>query len=158
MTKTGNQVVILDLQQASSVQEIPEEGEFLYWAGFALRDVTHPVELTIRVVDEEESAQLNGTYRGKDGPTNVLSFPFEVPEGLEEDIIPLPLGDLVICAPVICRESVEQGKQLWHHWAHMVVHGILHLRGYDHIDPEEAKEMESLEVQLLHQIGVPDPY
>lgn len=150
--------VTLDFQQASMATDLPSPAELMAWSSTALQDVSEPVELTIRVVDEAESAQLNEAYRGKAGPTNVLSFPFEVPEGLDEDIVPLPLGDLVVCAPVVQRESVEQGKRLWHHWAHMVIHGVLHLRGYDHLEPKEAEEMESLEVKLLAGLKVPDPY
>ncbi|MGL4679992.1 MAG: rRNA maturation RNase YbeY, partial [Plesiomonas shigelloides] len=109
---------------------------------------------TIRIVDEEESHHLNLTYRGKDKPTNVLSFPFEAPPGIE---LPL-LGDLIICRQVVEAEAVEQQKELSAHWAHMVVHGSLHLLGYDHIEDEEAEEMESLETEIMQEMGYPDPY
>jgi probable rRNA maturation factor len=103
--------------------------------------------VTVRLVDEAESRELNHTYRGKDKPTNVLSFPFEAPPGLE---LPL-LGDLVICRQVVEAEAVEQGKPLMAHWAHMVVHGSLHLLGYDHIEDEEAEEMEQLERDIMQE-------
>ena len=111
-------------------------------------------ELTIRVVDEEESQSLNSQYRGKDNPTNVLSFPFEAPAEIELDL----LGDLVICAPVVGKEATEQSKEEIAHWAHMVIHGTLHLQGYDHIEDEEAEAMEALEVKILSALGFPDPY
>ena len=110
--------------------------------------------MTVRIVDEAESNELNLTYRGKDKPTNVLSFPFEAPPGLE---LPL-LGDLVICRQVVEREAQEQGKPLMAHWAHMVVHGSLHLLGYDHIEDEEAEEMEALERDIMQELGFADPY
>ncbi|EEP91625.1 metalloprotease [Yersinia kristensenii ATCC 33638] len=111
-------------------------------------------EVTIRVVDEAESHELNLTYRGKDKPTNVLSFPFEAPPEIE---LPL-LGDLIICRQVVEQEAVEQEKALLAHWAHMVVHGSLHLLGYDHIVDDEAEEMESIETEIMQNLGYPDPY
>src|SRR5690606_20131870 len=112
-----------------------------------LADERQEAELTIRIVDEEESRILNRDYRGKDKPTNVLSFPFEAPPGL--DAWPL-LGDLVICAPVVAREAVEQGKPLMAHWAHMVVHGVLHLLGYDHEEDEDAEDRKSTRLNSSH--------
>lgn len=111
-------------------------------------------ELSVRIVDEDESQALNLQYRGKDKPTNVLSFPCELPDGVE---LPL-LGDLVICAQVVAKEALEQGKVLHAHWAHMVVHGTLHLLGYDHIEDGEAEEMEAIEIQVLLELGYPNPY
>ncbi|MGS6552627.1 rRNA maturation RNase YbeY [Escherichia coli] len=111
-------------------------------------------EVTIRVVDTAESHSLNLTYRGKDKPTNVLSFPFEVPPGMEMSL----LGDLVICRQVVEKEAQEQGKPLEAHWAHMVVHGSLHLLGYDHIEDDEAEEMEALETEIMLALGYEDPY
>ena len=111
-------------------------------------------ELTIRVVDSEESQQLNFQYRDKDKPTNVLSFPFEAPPGIQ---LPL-LGDLVICAQVVEDEAKTQNKPLHHHWAHMIVHGTLHLLGYDHTEDRQAEEMESLEIALLTKLDIDDPY
>jgi probable rRNA maturation factor len=111
-------------------------------------------QLTIRITDEAEIQELNRTYRHKDKPTNVLSFPFEAPPGVE---IPL-LGDIIICAAVVAREAGEQGKPLQAHWAHMVIHGTLHLLGYDHIDETEAEQMEGLEITLLAGLGYANPY
>ncbi|ADN77046.1 protein of unknown function UPF0054 [Ferrimonas balearica DSM 9799] len=143
----------LDLQLAVEADNLPSQAQLESWAALALAD-RPDAELTIRITDEAESQQLNRDYRGKDKPTNVLSFPFEAPPGIE---LPL-LGDLVICAAVVAREAVEQEKAPMDHWAHMVIHGCLHLIGYDHIDDEDAEEMESLERQLLAQLGIADPY
>ncbi|WP_025821532.1 rRNA maturation RNase YbeY [Shewanella marina] len=144
----------LDLQVAVAGHTLPSQQQFELWVTNALSDTMEQAELTIRIVDTEESQTLNRTYRGKDKPTNVLSFPFEVPEGIE---LPL-LGDLVICASVVETEASEQQKPLEAHWAHMVTHGCLHLLGYDHIIDAEAEEMESLETQLIESLGFTDPY
>ena len=106
------------------------------------------------MVNIDESQQLNKQYRHKDKPTNVLSFPFEVPEGIELNL----LGDLVVCAPVIQQEATEQGKVLFDHWAHMIIHGCLHLLGYDHINDTDADEMEALEIKILAQLSINNPY
>ncbi len=111
-------------------------------------------ELTVRIVDGAEAAELNRRYRGRSGPTNVLSFPFDGMPGVD---LPL-LGDIVVCAPVVVREAREQGKPERAHWAHIVVHGVLHLLGYDHVEPEQARIMEGLEKQILGKLGIPDPY
>ena len=148
-------MIELDLQIASSASQLPSHADFLAWCSLALRQRTNPSELTIRLVDAEEGLQLNSTWRGKDYPTNVLSFEADIPDGLLD--IPL-LGDLVICVPVVEKEAAEQNKALTAHWAHLVIHGCLHLLGYDHIENAEAEEMESLERQLLAEIGYPDPY
>lgn len=134
---------------------VPAPAALRQWALAALGH-THG-ELTIRIVDEAESAQLNSRYRGKDYPTNVLSFPYDS-EGFEETDDGPPLGDLAICAPVVAREADEQGKELRAHWAHMVVHGVLHLLGRDHIAEDEAEAMEAEERLILAQLGFPDPY
>lgn len=147
-------MIELDLQIASDAAGIPAAEEFRAWVAAALAGRREAAELTIRVVDAEESAELNGTYRHKSGPTNVLSFPFEAPPGV---VLPL-LGDIVICAPVVGREAAEQGKAPAAHWAHMTVHGCLHLLGYDHIEPAEAEIMESLERTVLSGLGYADPY
>lgn len=147
-------MIDLDLQIASDATGIPAAADFRGWVGAALSGRRDEAELTIRVVDEEESAELNGTYRHKQGPTNVLSFPFEAPPGVE---LPL-LGDIVICAPVVAREAAAQGKTAPAHWAHMTVHGCLHLLGYDHMEPEEAEIMETLEKEVLSVLGYADPY
>ena len=148
-------MIDLDLQLATEAGDLPAEAQLRRWVELALRQRTADSELTIRLVDAEEGQELNRTYRHKDYATNVLSFPAEVPEGLLD--IPL-LGDLVICVPVVEREAREQNKALEAHWAHLVIHGCLHLLGYDHIDDEEAEEMEGLERQLLAELGYPDPY
>ncbi|WP_282111099.1 rRNA maturation RNase YbeY [Shewanella algicola] len=144
----------LDLQIAIEASNLPTQVEFETWVRTAIGQTMPEVELTIRVVEIAESQQLNSTYRGKDKPTNVLSFPFEAPREVE---LPL-LGDLVICAKVVEQEATEQNKPLNAHWAHMVIHGCLHLLGYDHIIDEEADEMESLETQLVEGLGFTDPY
>nr|WP_298108890.1 rRNA maturation RNase YbeY [uncultured Pseudomonas sp.] len=145
----------LDLQIASDAGNLPSEAQFRTWCELALRQRSADSELTIRLVDEAEGRELNHTYRQRDYATNVLSFPADVPDGLLD--IPL-LGDLVICAPVVEREALEQNKPAHAHWAHMVIHGCLHLLGYDHIEDEEAEEMEALERELLAELGLPDPY
>ncbi|HDZ56712.1 MAG TPA: rRNA maturation RNase YbeY [Pseudomonas xinjiangensis] len=143
----------VDIQRASAAPDQPDDESFRRWAGLALRSKPGH-ELTIRLVDEAESRTLNNDYRGKDYPTNVLSFPSDIPPELN---IPL-LGDLVICVPVVLREAAEQDKKPEDHWAHMVIHGCLHLTGYDHIEDKEAEEMEDLERQILAELGIPDPY
>ena len=145
----------LDLQLASSAPDLPSEAQFRTWCTLALRQRTADSELTIRLVDEAEGRELNHTYRQRDYATNVLSFPADVPDELLD--IPL-LGDLVICVPVVVREAQEQSKSLEAHWAHLVIHGCLHLLGYDHILDAEAEEMEALERALLAELGYPDPY
>ncbi|MCL6416721.1 rRNA maturation RNase YbeY [Aestuariirhabdus sp. Z084] len=143
----------LDLQLACEGQA-PAPESFQRWAECALTGRREQAELSVRLVDETESAALNQQYRDKSGPTNVLSFPTDFPAELE---LPL-LGDLVICVPVVEREAQQQQKPLEAHWAHMVIHGTLHLLGYDHIDDNDALVMESLETQLLTGLGYNDPY
>ena len=145
----------LDLQNASAATDLPSEAQLRRWCELALRQRSADSELTIRLVDEAEGRELNHTWRHKDYATNVLSFPADVPDELLD--IPL-LGDLVICVPVVEREAREQGKTLEAHWAHLVIHGCLHLLGYDHLEDEEAEEMEALERELLAELGHPDPY
>lgn len=145
----------LDLQIATANKHsLPSQQDFELWVKTAIADRMDEAELTIRIVDVEESQELNATYRGKDKPTNVLSFPFEAPPEIE---LPL-LGDLVICASVVENEAKEQYKTLEEHWAHMVIHGCLHLLGYDHIEDAEAEEMESLEITLIQSLGFTNPY
>ncbi|MCG7602007.1 rRNA maturation RNase YbeY [Halomonas sp. McH1-25] len=151
---------VVDRQVAVSAEEqalLPGEQELVAWvaAVLARHDVAPDSEVTIRLVDSEESQALNRDYRGKDKPTNVLSFPFEAPPGMEDVAL---LGDLVICHAVVAGEAQEQGKPLPHHYAHMVVHGTLHLLGYDHIEDAEADEMEALEREILSDFGIADPY
>lgn len=135
----------------------PNPQQIQSWVDTALEELDRETEIVVRIVDEQESAQLNECYRHKLGPTNVLSFPFEMPEGLQ-DLEPNLLGDLVICAPVVEREALEQHKKVEHHWAHMIVHGVLHLLGYDHNDDEEAELMESKEIAILKKLKINNPY
>ena len=145
----------LDLQLAvEDEQGLPTEQDIQQWVDKTIPQFQENAELTIRIVDTEESHQLNHEYRGKDKPTNVLSFPFEAPPGIELDL----LGDLIICRQVVEKEAEEQNKPLLAHWAHMVVHGSLHLLGYDHIEDDEAEEMESLETEIMQAMGYEDPY
>lgn len=147
--------MIIDLQIACEQETgLPTAEQIEQWATAAVQPQSDEVEMTVRIVDEAESHALNLNYRGKDRPTNVLSFPFECPDEVE---LPL-LGDLVICRQVVEREAQEQDKPLMAHWAHMVVHGSLHLLGYDHIEDDEAEEMESLETQIMIGLGFADPY
>ena len=143
----------LDLQRAGEWDDLPSVEDFETWVAAALGSI-EDAELTVRIVGREESRELNRTYRGKNSDTNVLSFPAELPEGVE---LPL-LGDIVICAPRVVEEAAAQGKPEHNHWAHLTVHGVLHLLGYDHQDDEQAEEMEALETALLAGLGIPDPY
>jgi probable rRNA maturation factor len=137
---------------------IPAAVSFRKWVAAALAGRIREADLAIRIVGTRESRALNRHYRGKDYATNVLSFPAELPEGLPEGVrLPL-LGDLVICAPVVAREAREQRKPLAAHYAHLTVHGALHLLGWDHEDPREADCMEQLEREILAGLGLPDPY
>ena len=143
---------MINVQRRVTAAGVPAPSTLRAWAMAALEGAT-PGEITIRVVAEEESAALNGKFRHKPYPTNVLSFPYEA-EAPSEQV----LGDLVICAPVVAREATEQNKEPHAHWAHMVVHGVLHLLGHDHIQEEEAERMEAKERQILARLGFPDPY
>ncbi len=146
---------IIDMQVMIDDPHLPSTDDCQIWvdAVFAHQQIDDK-ELTIRIVDEDESQELNHTYRDKNKPTNVLSFPFDAPPGIEINL----LGDLVICANVVAKEADEQGKPLLHHWAHMIVHGTLHLLGYDHIEDDEAEEMEAIEIAILAKLGIDDPY
>jgi probable rRNA maturation factor len=148
--------VILDLevQPATQLQELPSEEDFIQWAKAALRQEREHAELVIRLVDPAESQELNRQYRGKDRPTNVLSFPSDAPAVVGSHL----LGDLVICAPLVLREAEEQGKSATAHWAHMVVHGVLHLLGYDHQEEAAGEIMERLEQEIMAVLGFNDPY
>ncbi|WP_434137172.1 rRNA maturation RNase YbeY [Photobacterium leiognathi] len=147
--------IYLDLQYATESQDgLPTEAEFQQWLDAAVTPFQADAEVTIRLVDEADSHELNLEYRGKDCPTNVLSFPFEAPPGIELEL----LGDLIICRQVVEKEALEQNKPLKAHWAHMVVHGSLHLLGYDHIEDDEAEEMEGLETEIMQNMGFVDPY
>lgn len=152
--------LLLDVQIADELEGwsayLPTDDELQHWATAALQERTDfaEPELTIRLVHNDESQELNRDYRGKDKPTNVLSFPFDAPPEVPIEL----LGDLIICAPVVQAEASEQGKTPQAHWAHMVVHGCLHLLGYDHIKDDEAETMENLERQIMAALGFSDPY
>lgn len=133
---------------------LPRPEDFQTWVSAALAEHFQGAELSMRIVDETEMTELNKYFRDQDKPTNVLSFPAEIPTELQINL----LGDIAICAPVIEREASEQGKQLEAHYAHMSVHGALHLAGYDHIDEADAKEMETLEIKILNTLGFANPY
>ena len=154
MTRRARAVVVT-VQNASKDSGVPKRAQLERWALRALAEDVRG-ELTIRIVDERESAELNSRYRGKKGATNVLSFPAEVPAAGGEEL--LPYGDVVICAAVVEREARAQGKPLAAHWAHMVVHGALHLQGYDHENVRDAGIMEARERAVLAELGFADPY
>ena len=137
---------------------VPAAVSFRKWVAAALEGRIREADLAIRIVGTREGRALNRHYRGKDYATNVLSFPAELPEGLPEGVRMPLLGDLVICAPVVAREAKEQRKPLNAHYAHLAVHGALHLLGWDHEDDREAEAMEQLEREILAGLGLPDPY
>ena len=143
----------VDIQRIIEDDTLPGDNDLVRWARAGWQK-DHDSEVTLRLVDESEGRELNHQYRGKDKPTNVLSFPFEAPAGIT---VPLA-GDLVICAPVVAREAIEQNKTPEEHWAHMVIHGMLHLQGHDHIEDADAEVMEALEIRLLADLGYSNPY
>lgn len=147
-------MIRIDVQRACDDKYLPSDSTLAKWARKAIQDTNPDRELTIRIVDEDESTMLNKRWRNKNGPTNVLSFPFDG----DQRLAPGLLGDIIICAPVVRREAEEQQKTLEAHWAHMVIHGTLHLQGYDHMDDKQAEEMESLETRLLQSLGYSNPY
>lgn len=155
--------IILDYQNPENRKIPATEEDFSLWAeaalSFARKQSTanspeQAFDMTIRIVDIDEGRQLNLTYRQKDYATNVLSFPFEAPEEVDINL----LGDIIICAPVVANEAHEQHKSERSHWAHLTIHGTLHLLGFDHIDPEEADTMEAIEVNAMTSLGFSDPY
>ena len=142
----------LDVQIVSQETSIPDIEDFERWAKTVPTNIE--TNVCLRIVDESESKALNNQFRHIDKATNVLSFPAEIPSHIEMNY----LGDIVICAPVVDDEVQQQGKQLSAHWAHLLVHGILHLQGYDHEEEQAADEMESLEIEILQKSNIPDPY
>ncbi|OGI50849.1 MAG: rRNA maturation RNase YbeY [Candidatus Muproteobacteria bacterium RIFCSPHIGHO2_12_FULL_60_33] len=145
----------LSVQYGAARAGLPATSTIRRWARAALHGLRHQrIALGVRIVEAAESAFLNHRFRHQRGPTNVLSFPFEAPSGTRSEL----LGDLVICAPVVRREAREQQKPLRAHWAHMVVHGILHLRGYDHLNRRDATAMEKKEIRILKELGFANPY
>ncbi|MFT4994658.1 MAG: putative rRNA maturation factor [Paraglaciecola sp.] len=146
---------IVDLQMACEAENIPDEKQLQTWLDAVLEGCAlQEQEITVRMVNPAESQGLNHQYRGMDKPTNVLSFPFEAPPGMTLNL----LGDLVICADIVAQEAKEQNKPLSDHWAHMIVHGTLHLLGFDHIEDTEAEKMEALEIVILGKLAIDDPY
>jgi probable rRNA maturation factor len=154
MTRRSRAAVVT-VQNVSGGAGVPAAAQLTRWARGALGEQVRG-EITVRIVGAEESAELNARYRGKRGPTNVLSFPAEAPPGPADEL--LPFGDVVICAEIVEREAREQGKQPAAHWAHMVIHGVLHLQGFDHEKVRDASIMEARERELLADLGFPDPY
>lgn len=148
----------LAIQRSGESDNTPQDEQFQVWAEAALVDRKGDCSLAIRIVDEDAARQFNRDYRNKDHATNVLSFPAELPDGLPAELRDSQLGDLLICADVVAREAGEQGKAEHDHWAHLVVHGVLHLLGYDHQADDEAEEMEALETDILAGLGIADPY
>lgn len=155
--------LLVDLQCKLDAQDLPEQAQFQVWADLAYQSTgRNSAEMSLCIVDEEEITYLNEQYRGKCKPTNVLSFPFTDTDSImNEAIAELSLnllGDIVLCWPVMQREAMEQNKAIHDHAAHMVIHGVLHLCGYDHETDQQAIEMESLETKLLDSLGISNPY
>jgi len=144
----------LDFQIVSQSKQLPGNEQFQLWVDAVLTDGSQDSEIVIRIVDEAEMIQFNEQYRNKKGSTNILSFPFDPPEEADSCL----LGDLLVCAPVVELEAQQQNKTLVHHWAHMIVHGVLHLIGYDHMNDLDAEEMEGLEIKILKSIKIDNPY
>jgi len=151
----------IDIDSAADDATAPPEDDLRHWISTALdralADRAGPAEVSVRVVDADEIRTLNREYRHRDRPTNVLSFPVGEVPGLPQGE-PVPLGDVVVCASVVADEAAEQGKAVADHWAHMIVHGVLHLLGHDHAEDAEARAMEGLERRILGEFGVADPY
>jgi len=163
-------MVDLDIQNPYEYESIPSESELQQWVEAAIQGsyIEHDFSVVVRFVNEMEGLALNQAYRKKKYATNVLSFPFDEPEftteisrldeELSEHLQQQHLGDIVLCEKVVKKESKEQGKVLVQHWAHMIIHGVLHLQGYDHLTDEEANLMEALEVRILDSLGFDNPY
>lgn len=146
----------IHIQLAADDVYVPKRSLLRKWASAALNRKIKAGEITLRIVDDNEMRELNETYRQKKGLTNVLSFPFTTHDAVELET-PI-LGDIVICAAVVNREAEEQNKSPDAHWAHMIIHGIFHLLGYDHVEDREAAIMESLEIEIMQQLGYENPY
>lgn len=152
----------LVVQRATTAVLTPQDEDFHCWTAAALASGTIRFDITIRLVDEDESRRLNASYRDRDSATNVLSFPAdlsaEIQSRIEVQSGARPLGDLLMCAPVVNREALVQGKPALDHWAHLTVHGILHLLGHDHQHPDHTNAMQQLETEILASMGIGDPY
>lgn len=153
MIETSDHATGLDIQRESESGSLPDDEDIRRLAAAALADLDDPV-LNLRIVDEPEGRELNRLWRGRDAATNVLGFPADLPGGAGINL----LGDIVICAPVVEREAAEQDKPVRAHFAHLLLHGILHLRGFDHMSAEQAEVMESMEIRLLAHLGIGNPY
>jgi len=157
-------MIALELQNPYGFDTIPNTQALQTWSNAALQESTDEISLVIRVVDEDEGKNLNQTYRNKDSATNVLSFPYEVPDyavdipELNDEYSNSHLGDLVLCESVVIDEAKAQNKSLEQHWAHLIVHGVLHLQGFDHINDDDAIKMELLEIEILESLGFDNPY
>jgi len=158
---SSDSALIVDVQMACDKSDVPPARDIESWVARALiaakREIPSQAEVSVRVVDTDEIQALNVDYRQQDKPTNVLSFPAGPVAGLPLDEASM-LGDIVVCADVVSDEAAAQGKSAGDHWAHMLVHGTLHLVGYDHGDDVEAAEMEGLERKILQKYGLQDPY
>ena len=150
----GEAAPAIEVQYAVAGDTLPSPAAVRRWVSHALQGGKDDVELVVRIVDEAEMTALNQRYRGKSGATNVLSFPYEPLPGVSSGL----LGDVVVCAPVVAEEAIRQGKSLEAHWAHLVMHGVLHLQGYDHHHERDANRMEALKTRLLAGLGFADPY
>ena len=152
--------VTVELSDASKGHWVPELADIENWSRAALECAEHKehAELSLRFVDVDEGRKLNKDYRGKDYATNVLSFPVLFPEGMTGDSRPALLGDIIICPAVVADEASAQDKKLGDHWAHLVIHGTLHLLGYEHEEETSANLMEGLEIRALQMLGIADPY
>jgi len=144
----------LDVQIATESHLVPSAEQLQRWVDAVLPASDQDSEIVIRIIDEQESAELNHRYRHKTGPTNILSFPAELPDEVDLNL----LGDLLVCAPVLEQEAKEQQKKLFDHWAHIIIHGVLHLTGHDHITDHEAEIMENLEIDILKHLNIANPY
>lgn len=148
----------LEIQRATTLTGTPDDEQFHHWINAVPTELRHALQLSIRIVDEPEARRFNRDYRSKDYATNVLSFPADLPEGLPAEVRQSQLGDLLICAPVVIREARQRRRSEADHWAHLTIHGVLHLLGYDHENDAGAAIMESMETEILKTLGVPDPY
>lgn len=153
-TKIKEKRIKITIQALTSNTFIPSRYFLQRWVNKALSKQVGTNAVNIRLVSKKESAALNSTYRHKNDPTNILSFPFEPPPGVSSAF----LGDLVICAPLVNQQAKQQAKTPLTHWAHLVIHGCLHLIGYDHVHDKDATKMETLEIQLLEDLGYENPY
>lgn len=150
----------VDLSNSCKDQWVPSIEQCESWlkAGLQVAAQAKPCSISLNFVDESSSQSLNREFRGKDKPTNVLSFPADFPVELQQQVTPYPLGDIVICAAVVESEAKKQNKELANHWAHLILHGLFHLLGYLHETSSDAEEMERLEIETLEILGITNPY